>query len=72
MQSAEDHFRAAGAIPVGQFVGALGESQMHGDADDLRHRIERRPAVEQVFVPVLDAPVRGRGRGEAGQGQASA
>ena len=25
--------------------------------------------MQQVFVPVLDAPVRGRGRGEAGQGE---
>ena len=47
----------------------LRESQMHRDPDDLRHRLERRPPVEQVFIPISNLPVRRRRRREAGQRQ---
>ena len=69
MQSTENDLRSAGAIPIGQFVGAPGKGQVHGDANDLGHGIVRRPSMQQVLVPIFDAPVGGRGGGEAGQGQ---
>src|SRR3984957_4125305 len=67
MQTAEDHLRSAGSIPVGEFIRAFGERQMHRNADNIRHGMRRRPTVEQVLVPIFDAPVRGRSRGEAGE-----
>src|SRR5258708_5004974 len=42
---------------------------MHRDAYDLRHGPKRRTSVEQIFVEVLNSPIRWRGRGEAGQRQ---
>ncbi len=59
VQAAEDHFRSPGTVPVGQLESAPREGQMHGDADHLRHREKRRPAVEQILVPVVHAPMFG-------------
>ena len=42
---------------------------MDGNADDFRHGVVGRTAVEEVFVPVADLPVRGGGGGEAGEGK---
>src|SRR3981081_934130 len=42
---------------------------MHRDAHDLRHRTKWRAPVEQVFVPIFDSPILGRGSGEAGESQ---
>ena len=67
VQSAEDHLRAASAVPVGKFVGPACKGQMHRDADHLRQGLEWRTAIEQVLVPVFDAPMRGRRGGKAGQ-----
>src|SRR5580658_5643092 len=69
MQPAEDYFRAARAIPVGQLVSPARKREMDRDSHDLRHGMKRRTAIEQVFIPVLDSPVRRRGRGKAGQRQ---
>ena len=38
MESSEDHLGAAGAVPVGQFIGSVGEGQVDRNADHLGHR----------------------------------
>ena len=49
-------FAPALAVPARELVRALREREMHGDADDLRERVERRRALEQVLVPVARPP----------------
>ena len=67
VESAEDDLAAAAAIPVSQFVGAAGEGEVYGDADDSRHGARGWGTVEEVFVPVFNGPVVGSGGGETGQ-----
>ncbi len=69
MKSAQDHLRSARAIPIGERECPLGEREMNGDPHDLRHGLERRTSVEQVFIPVIDPPWIGGGRREARQCQ---
>ena len=69
VQPSENHLRAPSAIPVRQFIGPPRESQMHGDADDLRHRPKWRSSIEKILVPVVNAPMFRRGGGETGQGE---
>src|SRR5271157_5787664 len=69
VQPAEDYLRSPGTIPIRQLVGAAGKRQMYRDSYDLRHRPKWRPSVEQILVPILDAPVCGSRRGKAGQGK---
>jgi hypothetical protein len=67
MQPADNHFRSARAVPIRKFAGATGERPVDGDGIDLRCRIGRRRSSEQIFVPVLPAPIRGRGCRETGE-----
>src|SRR5688572_12188574 len=67
MQSAEDYFAAALSIPARQFIGAFSKREMHADADDFRHRVDRRLTLKQVFIPISHSPVwwrRARDRGQ--------
>jgi hypothetical protein len=70
MQPAQDDDRSPAAIPVGDFVSALGERQMHGDPNHLGKWAEGWPALQHIFVPILHPPVLGRGGGETSQRQA--
>jgi len=70
VQAAEDYFCSALTVPAGKCVRAGGKGEMHADTDDLGHGIVRWRATEEILVPVLDAPVRGSGCGEAGHGEA--
>src|SRR5271165_1932933 len=69
MKAAEDHLRASRPIPIRKLKGPPGKRQMYGDADHLRHWPMRRTTVQQIFVPIVGAPVLGGGRGKAGQGE---
>src|SRR6266576_153635 len=69
MKSSKHHFRAARSVPTGKFVGTLCEGQMHGDTDNFWHGLTWRAPVQQIFVPVLNTPVIGRGGGEAAHSQ---
>src|SRR4051794_33459946 len=42
---------------------------MHGDANDLREWFNRRRALQEVFVPISDAPMGGSRGGDARQRQ---
>src|SRR5581483_7976891 len=67
VQASEYDRTSAVSIPAGKLKRAAREGEVHRDADDFRQRVAGRAAVEQVFVPVLDAPVSGRDRREAGE-----
>ena len=67
MQASEDHFRPSGTIPIRQFVSSPRKRKMHRDAHNLRHGTKWWTAVEQIFVPIFNPPMRRRGRGKAGQ-----
>ena len=69
MQPAEDDGAAVGAKPGRQLVGAPREREVDGDADDLRDRVQRRRALQQVLVPVAHLPARRRRARQAGQRQ---
>jgi hypothetical protein len=60
VQPPENDLGAPAAIPLCERVGAMRECQVHGDADDLGKRIERRRALQQILVPVPQCPVLGR------------
>ena len=69
MQPAENHDGAARAEPTRQFVSSIGKGEVHRDPHDLRERVQRRRALEQVLIPVPEPPtVRGSPR-DAGQGE---
>ena len=65
VQAAENYLAATRARPLCEFEGAAREREMHGDADDFGNRLDWRAAVEKIFVPVLNGPVRRRGGREA-------
>ena len=67
MQSAQNDFAAPSSIPARKLKGTFCERQVHGDAHHFGHGRDRRPAVEQIFIPILDAPVAGCSGGEAGE-----
>ena len=67
VQSAQNDLAAAAPVPLRQLERPLCEGQMDGNPHHLRHRPKRRPAVQQVFVPISNLPVFRRGRREAGQ-----
>src|SRR5262245_56158509 len=69
MKASENNLCTAAAIPNGKLSGALGECQMHSDADDLRKWLPRRWSFEQVFVPVGYVPFGGRGTSDTGEGK---
>src|SRR6185437_14414031 len=48
-----------------EFEGAAGEGEVDGDADDFGEWAARGRPIEQVLVPIFDAPV---GRGCSGGG----
>src|SRR3954470_13411166 len=69
MQPAEDYFASALSIPVSQFVSTSRERQMHSNADSLRQRFIRRPAMQQIFIPIPPPPVSRSGCREAAERQ---
>lgn len=69
VQTAQNHFAAARAIPASEFESAPGEGEVHGDADDFRSGRGGRAAVEQIFIPILYGPVRRSGGCKTGEGE---
>ena len=69
MQATENHFRAHCPIPARKFVGTLRKSEVHANAHDLRQRIARRQALQQILIVVAEFPARRRCPGNAGQCQ---
>jgi hypothetical protein len=69
VKPSQDYLGATRAVPIGQLVGTPRKGQMYGNADHLGQRARRGSSMQQVFVPVLDAPMIRRGCGQAGQGE---
>ncbi len=69
VQPAEHHRRPPFPIPPRQRVRPLGERQVDRDPDDLRERLPRRRALQQVLIPVRHLPVRRRRARDARQRQ---
>ena len=69
VQATQDDLGPAPTIPRRQLVRPIRERQMDRDSDDLRKRLPWRRALQQVFVPVRDFPVRRRRAGDARQRQ---
>src|ERR1017187_7027705 len=67
MQPTKNYLAALRPIPMRQFVGATVKRQMHGDADDFGKRLAWRRALQQIFIPITHAPIRGRWRGSRSQ-----
>src|ERR1041385_4534111 len=67
METAENDDRAVSAKPVGELIGAFGESEMNGNGDNVRQLFNRDRASKEVFIPVLHTPMRRRGSGDTGE-----
>src|SRR5205823_10964633 len=67
VQTAQDSFAAALTIPACQFERALRKREVDSNPHNLGQRLKGRWSIEQIFVPVCDAPMLWRCGCEAGQ-----
>ena len=62
MEPTEDDDATVRAKPRGELVGALRKRKVHRDAHHFGEWVERRSALQKVFVPIAKLPVCGCGR----------